>query len=127
MMCYVIKNKSFPKLWHVLHILTWKPEKGSQVKSADPDQTPHNVASDQSLHFFHQKYNKSDKIDLTSLKRQIDSSNIGEWQSPPVYIGLIAVGVAEIQRPIASWAHRMKDKAYTFNVIRLFLGKYGEV
>ena len=31
-------------------ILTWKPVKGSQANSADPDQMPHNVASDQGLH-----------------------------------------------------------------------------
>ena len=28
-------------------ILNWKPVKGSQANSADPDQMPHNVASDQ--------------------------------------------------------------------------------
>ena len=30
--------------------LIWKPIKGSKVSNADPDQTPHNVASDQGLH-----------------------------------------------------------------------------
>ena len=30
-------------------IFTWKPVKGSQANSADPDQMPHNVASDQGL------------------------------------------------------------------------------
>ena len=30
--------------------LTGKPVKGSKANSADPDQMPHNVASDQGLH-----------------------------------------------------------------------------
>ena len=30
-------------------ILTWEPVKGSKGNSADPDQMPHNVASDQGL------------------------------------------------------------------------------
>ena len=34
----------------VLTLLTWKPVMGSWTNSADPDQTPHNVASDQGLH-----------------------------------------------------------------------------
>ena len=33
-----------------LPVVTWKPVKGSWTNSADPDQTPHIVASDQSLH-----------------------------------------------------------------------------
>ena len=33
----------------IKHILTWKPVKGSSADSVDPDQSPHNVASDQSL------------------------------------------------------------------------------
>ena len=50
--------------------LPGKPVKGSEANSADPDQTQHDVASDQGLHcfanrIFHQKWNKSDKIDLT--------------------------------------------------------------
>ena len=28
----------------------WKPVKGSKANSADPDQTPHNVTSDEGLH-----------------------------------------------------------------------------
>ena len=31
-------------------IFTWTPVKGSKANSADPDQMPHNVASDQGLH-----------------------------------------------------------------------------
>ena len=30
--------------------LEWKSVKGSEANSADPDQMPHNVASDQDLH-----------------------------------------------------------------------------
>ena len=37
-------------LWSLKPIVTWKPVKGSQANSADPDQMPHNVASDQGLH-----------------------------------------------------------------------------
>ena len=34
-----------------LHLPTaiWKPVKGSEANNADPDQTPHDVASDQGL------------------------------------------------------------------------------
>ena len=52
--------------------ILFKPVKGSYANSADPDQTPHNVASDQGLHClltdFPSKTEKSDTIDPTSLK-----------------------------------------------------------
>ena len=60
----------------------WETCKGV-IGSVDPDQMPHHVASDKGLHclltgfsiknritnrIFHQKQNKSDKIDLTPIK-----------------------------------------------------------
>ena len=49
---YSVSN--WPNLETYLHrsvfTLTWKPIKGSQATSADPDQTPHDVVSDQDVH-----------------------------------------------------------------------------
>ena len=44
--------------------------KGSKANSADPDQMPHNVASDQGLHCLLPGFSikNGDKIDLTPLK-----------------------------------------------------------
>ena len=47
--------------------------KGSRANSADPDQTPHNVASDQVLHclltgFSMKQEYESDKVDPAPLK-----------------------------------------------------------
>ena len=55
------------------------------------DATPCGICSGSTLfanRIFHQKYNKSDKIDPTPLKWQMDLSNIQHWMSLPVYSGL---------------------------------------
>ena len=59
----------------------FETRKRPYANSVDPDQTPHDVASDQGppclLTRFSIKYRiKSDKIDQTPLKWQMDSSNI---------------------------------------------------
>ena len=54
--------------------LTWKPVKVQQTNSADPDQTPHHVATDQGLHCCQTGFSIKPRIkvtkytDLTPLK-----------------------------------------------------------
>ena len=79
-------------LQHLLLILTGKPVKGSKANPADPDQMPHNVASDQGLHcllpgFSIKKENKSDKIDPTPvvsywLKHEVLVNRLGGLSLP---------------------------------------------
>ena len=45
--------------------LTGKPVKGSQANSADPDQMPHNVASDQGLYCLLTEFSIKYRIKLT--------------------------------------------------------------
>ena len=53
-------------------VLTWKPVKGSLADTADPDQMPHNVASDQGLQClltgFSIKNRIKDRVDPAPLK-----------------------------------------------------------
>ena len=61
---------------------TWKPLRGSKANSADPDQTPHDVASDQGLHCWltgfsiknvQKRQNRSEPL---KWQIHVDSSNI---------------------------------------------------
>ena len=51
--------------WRKFCILTWKSLKGPEANSADPDQTPHNVASDQDLHCLLTGFSIKNKINVT--------------------------------------------------------------
>ena len=46
-------------------ILTWKLVKGSQANSVEPDQMPHNVASEQGLHFLLTGFSIKNRIKAT--------------------------------------------------------------
>ena len=65
--------------------------KGLYANSAEPDQMPHNVASDQGLHCLLTGFSIKNRIKAqngpNTLKRQMDLSNIYLWKSPPVYNG----------------------------------------
>ena len=49
---YMIKERTLRKIYHGLTHFILETPKGVLAKSADPDQMPHNVASDLGLHYF---------------------------------------------------------------------------
>ena len=55
-------NKCFTVISSYKPNLTWKPVKGLQTNSADPDQTSHNVAFDQDLHCLLKGFSINKKI-----------------------------------------------------------------
>ena len=48
---YAVCKFSYFRLWCLTHFILETP-KGVLAKSGDPDQMPHNVASDLGLHYF---------------------------------------------------------------------------
>ena len=73
-------NFSFGQAGPLIHFILETP-KGVLAKSADPDQMPHDVASDLGLHYFASClaifYKKDlNQHNLKPLKMKMDSSNI---------------------------------------------------